>query len=115
VTILAAMAWLTEQQIHALDPAALKAYALTLQTPLSAAFGEIAALTELDSTEFANLPNIDPKKAVAAIQVCVKIANVRTLSGNRSESSLMPWGVFWYPGFRKRLGLPPTIRSSGPR
>jgi hypothetical protein len=52
-----------------LDPAALKAYAVSLQTPLSAARGEIAALTELDSTEFANLPNIDPQKAVASIQV----------------------------------------------
>ena len=70
------MAWLTEQQILALDAAALKAYAATLQTPLAAARTEIAALTEFDSTEFAHLP-IDPAKAVAAIQVCQKIANVR--------------------------------------
>jgi hypothetical protein len=50
----------------------LKAYALTLQTPLIAARTEIAALTEFDSTEFAGPGPIDPKKGVAAIQVCQK-------------------------------------------
>jgi hypothetical protein len=100
------MAWLTEQQILALNPAALKAYALTLQTPLSAARGEIAALTELDSTEFADLPNIDPKKAVAAIQVCVKIANVRDNFGDPIRALSHAVGSHLVPRFPEKIGNP---------
>jgi hypothetical protein len=89
-----------------LDPAALKAYAVSLQTPLSAARGEIAALTELDSTEFANLPNIDPQKAVASIQVCVKIANVRDTFGEPILALSHAVGSRLVPKFPEKIGSP---------
>ncbi len=100
------MAWLTEQQILALSPAALKAYALTLQTPLAAARQQIATLTDIVSTEFAGSGPVDRTKALDQIKLCQQIASVRDEYTEPIRALSHAVGSRLLPRFPEKIGNP---------
>jgi hypothetical protein len=104
--MLTAMAWLTEQQILALNPAALKAYALTLKTPLDAARQQIATLTDIVSTEFAGSGPVDRTKALDAIKLDQQIANVRDEYTEPIRALSHAVGSRLLPRFPEKIGNP---------
>ena len=104
--MLTAMAWLTEQQILALNPAALKAYALTLQTPLAAAKQQIADLTDIVSTEFVGTGPVDRTKALDAIKLAEQIANVRDEYTEPIRALSHAVGSRLLPRFPEKIGNP---------
>ena len=100
------MAWLTEQQILALTTAQLKAYALTLQTPLAAARQQIATLTDIVSTEFAGSGPVDRTKALDSIKIPQQIANVRDEYTEPIRALSHAVGSRLLPRFPEKIGNP---------
>jgi hypothetical protein len=100
------MAWLTEQQILALDAAALKAYAATLKTPLAAARTQIAALTDAVSTEFAGTGPVDRGIALDQIKLSQQIANVRDEYTEPIRALSHAVGSRLLPRFPEKIGNP---------
>lgn len=93
-------------ELQALSSDDLKAYLLELADALGVEREEIAALEEVDSTEFATPGSVEPDKAIAANQVPRRIFDLRKNYGQPVSDAASE--------FQNRLGVIKFRDESGP-